>query len=84
MTEQAKGAFKMVFDYLDELKRLGVYEDATIVITADHGQWPSNGDREPMTGPRLTALFVKPAGSAGVPMAYSAAWRLVETRHIDY
>ena len=23
--------------YLNELKRLGVYDDATIIITADHG-----------------------------------------------
>jgi arylsulfatase A-like enzyme len=72
LTEQAKGAFKIVFDYLDELRRLGRYEDASIVITADHGHW-INADADPLPGPRLTALFVKPAGSADAPLAHSEA-----------
>jgi hypothetical protein len=72
LVEQARGAFKIVFDYIDELKRLGVYEDASIVITADHGYWGEAA----VTGvaePHLTALFVKPAGSAGTPLMHSDA-----------
>jgi hypothetical protein len=71
--EQAQGAFKIVFDYLDELRRLGRYQDATIVITADHGQWPNTADRPDLPGPRLTALFVKPAGAARTALAHSEA-----------
>ncbi|MDR1799491.1 MAG: sulfatase-like hydrolase/transferase [Bifidobacteriaceae bacterium] len=69
LVEQAKGAFQIVFDYIAELKRLGVYEDATIVITADHGEFFS----PPLETPHLSALFVKPAGAAGTPLAYSDA-----------
>ena len=35
---QSKGALKIVYEYLDEMKNLGVYDNATIIITADHGQ----------------------------------------------
>ena len=37
--EQAHGSMEMVIYYLDQLKELGVYDDATIIITADHGEW---------------------------------------------
>jgi hypothetical protein len=72
LAEQAKGAFKIVFDYLDELRRLGRYKDATIVITADHGHW-LDSDHETLPQPRLTALFVKPAGAEGTPLAHCDA-----------
>lgn len=35
---QARGALKITYEYIDEMKRLGVYDNATIIITADHGQ----------------------------------------------
>lgn len=35
---QAMGTMKVVYEYLNQLKSLGVYDNATIVITADHGQ----------------------------------------------
>lgn len=35
---QSKGSLKIVFRYIDEMKKLGLYDDATIIITADHGQ----------------------------------------------
>ncbi|MDR1392448.1 MAG: membrane protein insertase YidC [Bifidobacteriaceae bacterium] len=73
LVEQARGAFRMVFEYIAELKRLGLYRDATIVISADHGQWTSNADRDGLNVPRLTALFVKPAGAEGTPMRHSLA-----------
>lgn len=66
LDEQARGSLKMVIAYLDELKRLGVYEDATIIITADHGiWWECPPDEEPfLTSP---LMLVKPAGvSEGV------------------
>lgn len=36
-TSQAKGCLKIIYEYLAQLKALGKYEDATIIITADHG-----------------------------------------------
>lgn len=34
----AKGSFKIVFEYIRQLKALGLYDEAAIIITADHGQ----------------------------------------------
>lgn len=38
MVSQAKGSMKIVFEYIDQLKTLGLYDSATIIITADHGE----------------------------------------------
>lgn len=54
-------SFKIVDCYLKAMKDAGVYEDATIIITGDHSN-PFN-DLEKVNEPRLTALFVKPAGA---------------------
>ena len=35
---QSRGALKIVYEYIQNMKKLGVYNDATIIITADHGQ----------------------------------------------
>ena len=66
---QAMGVFKIVYEYIDQMKALGLYEDATIVITGDHGVLQGDG----VFRPALTGLFVKPAGSYGTPLAYSRA-----------
>lgn len=39
---QSKGSMKIVYEYMQEMKKLGVYDDATIIITADHGQNDTN------------------------------------------
>lgn len=36
-TRQIQGTLKIIFEYIDEMKRLGVYDNSTIIITADHG-----------------------------------------------
>ncbi len=41
-----KGAIKIVFNYIEELKRLGIYDDSVIIITADHGQNLINDDEK--------------------------------------
>lgn len=35
---QIRGSLKIVYAYMEQLKALGKYDDATIIITADHGQ----------------------------------------------
>lgn len=35
---QIRGSMKIVYAYMEQLKALGKYDDATIIITADHGQ----------------------------------------------
>lgn len=44
MYSQGKGCLKIVYEYLQQLKELGKYDDATIIITADHGYGMSYGD----------------------------------------
>ena len=38
LTQQCKGALHIVSDYIEQMKDLGVYDNATIVIMADHGE----------------------------------------------
>lgn len=38
LEETAKGCMVVVEEYIDQLKQLGVYDDAAIIITADHGR----------------------------------------------
>lgn len=63
-------SFKIINLYLDQLKELGLYESATIIISGDHG----NADQSmPMTRAPVSALFFKPGGSAGTELKTSAA-----------
>lgn len=65
--QQTIGSFNVVYEYLDQIKQLGLYENSTIIITGDHGyvEW---WEKSVVTG-----LFVKPAGSAGTPLKSSQA-----------
>ncbi len=68
---QTTGVFKFLTEYLQELKDKDLYEDATIIITGDHGMLSS--DREDYKDANLTALLVKESGKAGTPLATSHA-----------
>ena len=63
MVETAKGCMVIVGEYLAQLKGLGVYDDATIIITSDHG------------GPRDSQVifFMKNAHEAHDEMLESSA-----------
>ncbi len=67
---QTAGCFKIVYEYIEEMKRLGVYEDSTIIITGDHATlW--DGDKKTYTAPKITALLVKEKGQSGTKMVES-------------
>lgn len=76
--DQTMGSFRNLYRAFSQMKALGIYEDATIIITADHGAAMS--DRLSITEivekyqkvPQI-GLFYKPSGSAGTPLAYSDA-----------
>ena len=36
----ARGEFVMVKEYIDQLKKLGIYDNSTIIIVSDHGRVP--------------------------------------------
>lgn len=80
LVEQGIGSLHIVSMYLDELKRLGLYDSATIVVTADHGKWYLADE---IDGPTNPMLLAKPAGSheaSQAPLAVSQA----PTGHLDF
>ena len=76
-TVSLKQSFAIINKYILKLKELGLYEDATIIITGDHASLRGSDttllDDPGKNGAFLTALFVKPSGSAGTPMQVSSA-----------
>ena len=56
--QQDRGALEIVAEYLRQLKELGVYDQSSIIVTADHGEWYLADD---ITGPTSPILLVKPA-----------------------
>lgn len=77
--EQGLGSLHIVSAYLEELKRLGLYDEATIVVTADHGEWYIAEDIVRATSP---IMLVKPStqpGGSDEPVKRSS----VPTGHVD-
>lgn len=72
---QTIGAFSIVRDYLDRLRELGKYDDATILILADHGVWGGSTDENGRLMMATTPLcLVKPAYEQGeVPVGVSVS-----------
>lgn len=59
--EAGRGAMAMVFEYIRQMKALGIYDNSSIIVTADHGEVRNQGELTETTNP---ILFVKPAGAA--------------------
>lgn len=79
VVEQGLGSLRIVSEYLDDLKALGLYDDATIVVTADHGEWYLADE---ITQPTSPMMLVKPsteAGGSDEPIKVSS----VPTGHVD-
>jgi len=71
--EQTTGCFALLEKAFDRMKELGIYENATIIITADHGSsLDALTDQKKTTHPRI-GLFYKEAGSADTPLKISSA-----------
>ena len=67
-----KNSLEIISEYIEEMKKLGVYDKSTIIITGDHSAPIS--DTKPLGGVRLTSLFVKPStATATEPMQTSSA-----------
>ena len=67
----AQGSLYMVDDYIRRLKELGVYDQSTIIITADHGDWYIT--QAPLTIPTTPIMLAKPAYAPDEPMKISKA-----------
>jgi len=56
--EQTKGVLRTILNpYLRQMKELGIYDSANIIITADHGRFDE--------GPSSPIMLLKPAGAHG-------------------
>ena len=75
---QSSGALGIVEEYIAQLKELGVYDNTTIMITADHGVFPFGETSIPKQSTPI--MLVKPAGAdTSVPLTRSD----VPTGHLD-
>ena len=86
LIRQSQGALEVVNEYLQQLKDLGVYDDTTVIITADHGRWPwtdpgsTPWDIEHLDRTTTPTILVKPAGAdTSQPLVTSEA----PTGHFD-
>lgn len=70
VTEQTIGSFANLIKIFNKMKELGIYDNATIVITGDHGAAVS--DLKPLQKATRVGLFYKRAGASG-PLKYSDA-----------
>ncbi len=81
---QSEGCLKLVEEYLRQLKALGLYDQSTIIVTADHGNWEHyNVPDTPLTHPASPLLLVKPPETpkeAAKPLKRSE----VPTGHLDF
>ncbi len=65
--EAMLGDFKIIQEYIGYMKDAGIYDDSTIIITADHGLSGGTSDEKPLEidRPVRSLLMVKPAGTEG-------------------
>ena len=71
VVSQTEGNFNILFRAFDKMKKLGIYNNTTIVILGDHGE-PVD-DRKPMQKANRIGFFYKPAGNEGTPLKTSHA-----------
>lgn len=77
---QTRGALLAVEQYMAELKRLGIYDQTTIIVTADHGYWYLADDIDGPTSPFLLVKPAEDAAQAAEPMKTS--WAPVSQRDL--
>lgn len=71
--QQLRGSFVMIEEYIQQLKLQGIFDQTTIIITADHG-YSGGGDSLDLPQAARPVLMIKPAGADGAqPMAVSQA-----------
>ncbi len=69
LSQALRGDMKIIKEYIRQLKELGVYDNTTIIITADHGDYLGY-----FAKPQTCLLLVKEAGAdATVPIQTSQA-----------
>lgn len=68
-----RGDFEILFYYFDQMKKLGIYDNSTIIVLGDHGRAPFEIEREGKDGIEsaiTTALLVKPKNANAEPLKF--------------
>ncbi len=77
LVTQSRASMNIVYTYLEQLKEQGLYENATIIITADHGQnyWNTPHEAVELDLDMVSSpiLFYKEAGNSGTELNVSMA-----------
>ena len=66
-----RGNFEILFEYFQQMKELGIYDNTTIIVLGDHGRVPreiSGRGLIELDDSITTALLIKPAESASEPL----------------
>lgn len=77
-TMALKQSLIIIYEYIEEMKRLGLYEDATIIITGDHPAALSDSKligeaSKSDNGTRVTAMLFKRSGESGTALKTNTA-----------
>ncbi len=65
-TESLYTDFKIVSDYIEQMKKIGVYDNSTIIILGDHGRPPNwESPNGKLTKAITTAILIKPENARG-------------------
>ncbi|MFI3250841.1 MAG: hypothetical protein R3Y07_07755 [Eubacteriales bacterium] len=70
---KARGCYRIVSTYIDQLKELGIYDCTTIVLMADHGQEQLKQAPTVLIKPAYTTQDTLAINSA--PVGYHADWK---------
>ena len=71
ITSTTRGAFEILFEYFEQMKKAGVYDNSTIIVLGDHGRAPDEievDDLDHLTSPIVTSLLIKPANGKSEPL----------------
>ena len=79
--DQTIGAFNIVRAYLNQLKAIGAYDDATIIITADHGKLYTELDT--IWEVTNATILVKPGGQTAEQAAAPLTMSQAPVSHLD-
>ena len=80
--KQCVGSMKIVEEYIRQLKELGVYDETTFIITADHGDWYFTD--KPLEYPSSPYILVKPGHQSAEEAAAPLQTSYNPVSHMDF
>ena len=72
--QTARGDFEIVLEYMHSMKELGVFDNSTFIIVADHGAKPVELDtQDELEHANVAALLIKPANAQLEPLKFNSS-----------